>query len=255
MSNRKLGSIKGKHVFFFCFGLLTLFVMYHNELPLMNAQSPARQHFAKVTWWLLPHGIGGALALLLAPLQFSTRLRQRYLRLHRVLGRLYVTCVVIAAPVAIPIALIQGPPTLFMAAVMQTSGWIVTTFIALYAVRTGNIKQHREWMIRSYPFAMVFVVARALLALPPIHALGEVGVVSVVWSTIAAAYLVPSFVINWRALFPRRVNVSEVKNHKPLVLTSPITVTDLGGVDMPMNAPVIYGVSANPQNSNRATKI
>jgi len=248
MSSQRHHSIKAKHVFFFCFGLLTLFVVLHNELPLMNAQSPARQHFAHVTWWLLPHGIGGALALLLAPLQFSNRLRMRYLRLHRILGRLYVACVVIAAPVAIPIALIQGPPTLFMAAVMQTGGWLVTTFVALYAVRTGNIKQHREWMIRSYPFAMVFVIARGLLAVPAIHEIGEVGLVSVVWTTIAAAYLLPSFVINWRALFTRKATVRALQNHKPLVLTSPIAVTDLGTVDVSLKAPVIYSASANPSN-------
>jgi uncharacterized membrane protein len=224
MSTNRTRSINAKHIFFLCFGLLTLFVVLHNELPLMNAQSPARQHFARVTWWLIPHGIGGALALLLAPLQFSNRLRLRYLRLHRILGRLYVLCVVIAGPVAIPIALIQGPPTLFMAAVMQTSGWLVTTFVALYAVRTGNIKQHREWMIRSYPFAMVFVVARAILALPPIHALGEIGVVSVVWSTIAAAYLLPSFVINWRALFPRRAAVPALQRHAPAMQANPVAV-------------------------------
>jgi len=88
MSIDRTRSIQAKHVFFFCFGLLTLFVVLHNELPMVNAQSPARQHFAKVTWWLIPHGIGGALALLLAPLQFSNRQRLRYLRLHHILGRL-----------------------------------------------------------------------------------------------------------------------------------------------------------------------
>ena len=88
MSIDRTRSIHAKHVFFFCFGLLTLFVVLHNELPMVNAQSPARQHFAKVTWWLIPHGIGGALALLLAPLQFSNRQRLRYLRLHHILGRL-----------------------------------------------------------------------------------------------------------------------------------------------------------------------
>jgi uncharacterized membrane protein len=238
MSVTQSRSLKGKHVFFICFGLLTLFVILHNELPLMNAQSPARQHFAKVTWWLLPHGIGGALALLLAPLQFSNRLRVRYLRLHRILGRLYVACVVIAAPVAIPIALIQGPPTLFMAAVMQTSGWLVTTFVALYAVRTGNIKQHREWMIRSYPFAMVFVVARAILALPPIHALGEIGVVSVVWSTIAAAYLLPSFVINWRALFPRKAIEPRLQNNAATLQANPVLLRPLVVTDTPQRVSV-----------------
>ena len=202
MSTHRPHTVQAKHVFFAIFGLLTLFVFYHNELPLMDAHSPARQHFAKVAWWLLPHGLGGALALLLAPLQFSNRLRQRRLRLHRILGRLYVVCVAVSAPIAIPIAIKQGPPTLVMAAVLQSGGWLLTTAVALYCVRAGNIQQHREWMIRSYPFAMVFVVARAIMAIPAVASMGEVGVVSVVWSTIAVAYFVPSFVINWRKMFP-----------------------------------------------------
>jgi uncharacterized membrane protein len=208
MSTRRSHSVQAKHVFFAIFGLLTLFVFYHNELPLMDAHAPARQHFAKVAWWLVPHGLGGALALLLAPLQFSDRLRQRTLRLHRILGRLYVVCVAVAAPVAIPIAIKQGPPTLVMAAILQSGGWLLTTAVGLYCVRAGNIQQHREWMIRSYPFAMVFVVARAIMAIPAIAALGEVGIVSVVWSTIAIAYFIPSLVINWHKLFPRKTKVA-----------------------------------------------
>jgi hypothetical protein len=72
---------------------------------------------------------------------------------------------------------------------------------AFVHVRRREIAQHREWMIRSYPFAMVFVFARAILAIPAVKALGEVGFVSVVWSLIAAACFVPSLVISWRALF------------------------------------------------------
>jgi uncharacterized membrane protein len=197
-------TVRVKHVFWAAFGLLTLFVLHRYEAPFLDSRSPVWQHFAPVKWWLLPHGVAGALALLLAPFQFSERLRRRSLRLHRVLGRLYVAGVVVAAPVAIPIAVIQGPPTLVMAATIQSVGWLVTTAVALYCVRTGNVEQHREWMTRSYPFAMVFVVARALLAVPAIQALGEVGLVSVVWSTIAAAYFIPSLVINWRRIFRRK---------------------------------------------------
>jgi uncharacterized membrane protein len=223
MSTRHPHTVQAKHVFFAIFGLLTLFVIYHNELPLMDAHAPARQHFAKVAWWLLPHGLGGALALLLAPLQFSTRLRQRALRLHHILGRLYVVCVAVAAPVAIPIAIRQGPPTLVMAAVLQSGSWLLTTAVALYCVRAGNIQQHREWMIRSYPFAMVFVIARAIMAIPAVASMGEVGVVSVVWSTIAVAYFVPSLVINWRKMFPPQTKVATGRGRAavtPLALSS-----------------------------------
>ena len=161
------------------------------------------QHVEPVKWWLLPHAVAGAIALLLAPSQFSARLRRRSLRLHRVMGRLYVAGVAVAAPTAIPVAIILGPPSLVMAATVQSCGWLVTTAVALYCVRRADVRQHQEWMIRSYPFAMVFVLARAVLAIPAIQALGEVGFVSVVWSLIAAACFVPSLVISWRALFRR----------------------------------------------------
>jgi hypothetical protein len=84
----------------------------------------------------------------------------------------------------------------------------LTTAVALYAIRGGDIRQHQEWMIRSYPFAMVFVMARAVLAIPSVRALGEVGFVSVVWSMIAAACFIPSFVISWRTIFRRRATTS-----------------------------------------------
>ena len=197
-------SIQAKHVFFIVYGLLILLVFYQYEMPFLDAQSPARLHFAKVKWWLLPHGLLGAIALFIAPLQFSNRLRQRHLQLHRILGRFYVAGVAVAAPAAVYIALIQGPPTLLMAAVIQSTAWILTTAIALYCIRNGNVQQHRQWMIRSYPFAMVFVFTRALLVIPAIQRLGEVGIVSVVWSCIAAACFIPTFVISWAAVFPKQ---------------------------------------------------
>ena len=196
-------SIKTKHVFFAVFGLLTLFVFYVYETPFLDSNSPVWQRVEPVKWWLLPHAVAGAFALLLAPFQFSARLRRRSLRLHRVLGRLYVFGVAVAAPTAIPVAVILGPPSLVMAAVVQSGGWLVTTAVALYCVRRGDIRQHREWMTRSYPFAMVFVFARVILAIPAVKAMGEVAFVSVVWSLIAAACFVPSLVISWRALFRR----------------------------------------------------
>lgn len=197
-------SLRAKHIFFIAFGLMTLLVFYLYEAPFLDSRSPVWQHIKPVKWLMLLHGPAGALALLLAPFQFSTRLRKRSLRLHRILGRFYVAGVAIAAPAAIPIAIILGPPSLVMAAIIQSGAWLLTTGVALYCVRAGDIRQHQEWMTRSYPFAMVFVFARAVLAVPVVRAMGEVGLVSVVWTMLAAACFIPSLVISWRALFRRR---------------------------------------------------
>jgi len=196
-------SFRTKHIFFAVFGLMTLFVFYLYETPFLDSKSPVWQHVEPVKWLLLPHAVAGTVALLLAPFQFSARLRRRWMRAHRVMGRLYVAGAAISAPLAVPVAIILGPPSLVMAAVIQSCGWLLTTAVAVYAVRAGDIRQHQEWMIRSYPFAMVFVVARALLAVPAVRALGEPGFVSVVWSCIAAACFIPSLVISWRSLSRR----------------------------------------------------
>jgi uncharacterized membrane protein len=192
-----------KQVFFAVFGLMTLFVLYLYETPFLDSRSPVWQHVEPVKWLMILHGPAGLVALLLAPFQFSARLRRRSLKLHRVMGRLYAGGAAIAAPAAVPIAIILGPPSLVMAAFIQSLGWILTTAIAIYAARAGNIRQHQEWMTRSYPFAMVFVIARAILAIPAVREMGEPAFVSVVWSCVAAACFVPSLVISWGPVFKR----------------------------------------------------
>lgn len=197
-------SFRAVHGLWIVFGLMTLLVLVTRERELLEAGSFLRQRYAPVRWLMLAHGVPGALALILGVFQFSSRLRQRYLKVHRAMGRIYVGSVAISAPVAVAVASALPMPTLFMASVIQATGWVATTATALYCVRTGRIQQHREWMVRSYPFAAVFIVVRALLPIPAIARMGPLGVATVVWSCIATACFLPSFVIAWQALAASR---------------------------------------------------
>jgi uncharacterized membrane protein len=194
---------KLKLVFFLVFGALTLFVIYMKNPGFFDPTSPVAQHFAPGLGFLLVHGFFGALALALGALQFSNRLRARYLPWHRKLGYVYVVSVFIAAPMAIVFATKVGTASLLAASIVQALGWMICTAIALYCVRNGNLVQHRRWMIRSYPFAMVFTVARLIVPIPPILAMGDAGTEIVVWSVIAAAAFLPSIFLDWRALRAR----------------------------------------------------
>lgn len=200
-------SFQAKHAVFVVFGLMALYVLLTRDRTLLDPHSFLRQRYAAIPWLMLAHGIPGALALVLGVFQFSSRLRQRYLKVHRVMGRIYVGCVVISAPVAIAVGISLPIMTLIMANVIQALGWLTTTATALYCVRTGRIQQHREWMMRSYPFAMVFVVVRVIIAIPAIERMGQIGIVTVVWSVIATACFLPSFVIAWQALAASRRTV------------------------------------------------
>jgi uncharacterized membrane protein len=182
------------------FGVMALYVLVTRDWTLLDSHSALRQRYAPIPWLMMAHGIPGALALVLGVFQFSTRLRQRFLKLHRSLGRVYVGSALISAPLAIAVAIALPIPTLVMASTIQAIGWVVTAGTAVYCARTGRIQQHREWMIRSYPFAAVFVVVRVIGTIPAIERMGLIGVATVVWTVIAVACFLPSFVIAWEGL-------------------------------------------------------
>jgi len=193
-----------KLLFFLVFFALTIFAAYEKNARILDPMSPIAQHYAPAKWYLPVHAVFGILAMGLAAFQFSNRLRARYLRIHRLLGYAYVTSVFISAPVAVLVALkIPKPFSVVTANCMQSLGWVVTTAIALYCVRSGNIAQHRRWMIRSYPFAMVFTVGRAVAVFVPAVSLIPTAGDAVFWLAIVLAAFLPSIFLDWPAMLPR----------------------------------------------------
>ena len=117
-------------------------------------------------------------------------------RAHRIMGYVYVVAVMIGAPIAIPLAARVDAPSIVAAAAVQAFGWMLCTGIALYCIRKHNLREHRRWMIRGYPFAMVFTVARLVIPIPPILRSGFVGIDIVVWTSIALAAFLPSVILD-----------------------------------------------------------
>ena len=116
-------------------GLMLAYVLRHSEHFLVDAKDPIWEHYHSFRWYLLPHGLMGARALLLGPMQFSDRVRQRFTRLHRVVGRFYVAGVLVAAPLGFYSQFFEektGAPRSFsFAALTQATVWILTTAIAM----------------------------------------------------------------------------------------------------------------------------
>lgn len=184
---------------FAVFFAVTAFVTFMKNREILQPTSAIARHFAPGMAFLIPHALFAGLALVMGAFQFSNRLRAKYLKVHRVMGYIYVVCAFIGAPVAIPLAKRLGTPSLVAASVVQTFGWLACTAIALYCVRHGNIQQHRRWMMRGYPFATVFTVARLIIPIPAVLNSGVVGVEIVVWTTIAAAAILPTIFLEWPA--------------------------------------------------------
>ncbi|MGA2559083.1 MAG: DUF2306 domain-containing protein [Terracidiphilus sp.] len=151
---------------------------------------------------LIPHTLAGTLALLIGPINFSSRIRQRYLKLHRVLGRIFVVSVFVGATTGVILA--YGRPG-FPGTCGQAAAWVVCTAAAFITARNRQIVQHREWMIRSYAVTFTFVSSRVLNLWPRYwsHLGDSLSAVGVIGFTLASLLLV-ELGLNWHELTTRR---------------------------------------------------
>jgi uncharacterized membrane protein len=198
-------SLNRKNVGWIVLLLLALYVFFVVDVPLLNASHPERPYFFKVRWALLPHGLLGGIAIVAGPLQFSSRLRRRYPDFHRILGRVYVVSVLIAAPFGIQITVLGPKNNLFTTGVaVHASLWFITTLVAFLTARNRHIVQHRQWMVRSYILTFSFVITRVLSPLWQVFGitLKEYGTVDVILNL--AYLLVADIALNWREITTRR---------------------------------------------------
>jgi uncharacterized membrane protein len=204
--------LRPKYFVFAFIGLMIAYVLGHNERFLIDAKDPEWPHIQSFKWWLLPHGIMGACALLLGPMQFSDRLRKRFTKFHRVVGRFYVAGVFVAAPLGFYIQHFQermgGTRSFSMAAALDAFLWMVTTAIAFGFILNGKVQQHRQWMTRSFAMALVFLEVRVILGVTGWEKLGPAADETVVWVCVGMSLLFADIVLQWQELRrPRAVTV------------------------------------------------
>jgi uncharacterized membrane protein YozB (DUF420 family) len=185
-------------------GVMVVYVLYHNESFLVRPQDPVWQHYEPFKWWLLPHGVAGACALFLGPLQFSDRLRRRFAKLHRVVGRFYVAGVCIAGPLGFYLQYYEermGEARSFsIAAAVDAALLMITTLIALAFILNGKVQQHRQWMTRSFAVALVFVEVRVIAGITGWEKLGPGVTETIVWSCLAFSILSADIVLQLQEL-------------------------------------------------------
>ena len=208
---------KFKTVLWIALGLTALFVFITSEVflvadyPMYHAyrlQVIADRHL------LIPHTICGAVALLAGPMQFSSRFRQRHMKFHRVLGRLYVVSVIIDASTGI--ALAAGRPGL-PGTSMQAAAWMVCTTAAFITARNRQIIQHRQWMARSYAVTFTFVSSRVLNLWPRYWShLGDAFAGFGVAAFTLASLLLVDLGLNWHELTTRARDRGAAPSHSEL---------------------------------------
>src|SRR6516165_543345 len=102
-----------KLVVWMSLGLTTLFVFITSEVLLYTDYPMYHSYRLQVIadrGLLIPHALAGTFALLIGPISLSSRIRERHLKLHRVLGYVYVASVFVGSFTGI--ALAAGRPGL-----------------------------------------------------------------------------------------------------------------------------------------------
>ncbi|HEX4948135.1 MAG TPA: DUF2306 domain-containing protein [Blastocatellia bacterium] len=217
-----------KHAVFSVIAIMMVYVIFHNERFVVEPENPVWQHYEPFKWWLLPHALAGTLMYLSAPLQFSEQLRKRFPRLHRITGRLYVLSVFIVGPTGAYIQYFEErmgfPRSFTVLAVIDALLLMGTTLMGFVFAYRRKIAQHRQWMIRSYAVALVFVEARFILGVTGWDRLGVEMVQAVIWSCLALSLLLADLANHW----------SEIRAALRTPVTSAVQPKSLTGVAEPV---------------------
>jgi len=214
---RSLSSLRPKYLLFGFIGLMLAYVLAHDESFLVNSKDPEWQHIELFRWWLLPHGLAGACALLLGPMQFSERLRHRFVKLHHIVGYVYIACVFIAAPIGPYIQHVDerlGDARSFTIETMFQGGiWMLTTGIALAFILKGKVQQHRQWMTRSFGTGpLIFLEVRVIDGITGWENLGPHVNEIIVWACTASSVLIADLVLQAEELYRARSNRAKAQS-------------------------------------------
>jgi hypothetical protein len=176
-----------------CLGILVAFLAITGVgAPVFYfLREPSNPRFMDYPIITLMHVIPGGIYLAIAPFQFLSRIRSRWLNYHRWAGRFLVS-----------IGLVLGAAALFLALVIPFSAtwerviigffgalFLVALVIGILRVRAGQIARHREWMIRAFAIALAIATMR-LLFVPALIIAGassqsQIATLSIVSFTVA----------------------------------------------------------------------
>ena len=115
----------------------------------------------------LLHVIPGIIFMVLGPLQFMSKIREKFINFHRWIGRIFMAdCVFIGFSgivmvVLFPFAGLSEQLAVFLFA----TAFLFSVYEALSHIRKYEIEQHREWMIRVFSIGLGISLIRVLIAL------------------------------------------------------------------------------------------
>lgn len=200
---------KGRLALFILFTFICLSVVILSEIPLMKQSHPAHAHIESVKWILLPHALGASIAFIIGPFQFSSYLRKKNLKLHRLLGKIYVGCIYLSAVFVFVLATHIWPSPAFLvrlniATVVQATLWLLTTTIGWITARNRNMQLHQVWIARSYAITCSFFLSRMLNPWKAYYNLSPDDFSYVLYFITILALIAPELMLHWKIIFAKK---------------------------------------------------
>ncbi|CAL2091026.1 DUF2306 domain-containing protein [Tenacibaculum sp. 190524A05c] len=112
------------------------------------------------------HIITGGIALLIGWIQFVKRIRTKFPKLHRTIGKVYVGSILISSPFAFYISFfVRGGLPTEIGFTFGSLIWVTATYLGYRAIRKGNLAGHIEYITYSYAGTFAAVTLRLWLPL------------------------------------------------------------------------------------------
>ena len=112
------------------------------------------------------HVIGGAIVIITGGFQFWSKLRRDHINIHRWLGRIYLTFILIGGFGGLVIApRSDGGLVAHFGFGTLAVLWLFSGWQAYACIRRGDIASHRAWMMRNYSMTFGAVMLRVYLGL------------------------------------------------------------------------------------------
>jgi uncharacterized membrane protein len=138
-----------------------IYFLVDREFGLLGLKEDAllQDTFWNIAFYL--HIVPGGLTLLTGWAQFNSKLRNRHLNRHRLLGKIYVFSALLSALAGIYIGFYATGGSIAAAGfILLGVCWFYSTFMAYLHVRKQRIEAHQRMMIYSYAACLAAVTLR-----------------------------------------------------------------------------------------------
>ena len=140
--------------------ILAVFFVRRDALKYVDWSEAVYQRFWPNREFLAIHVAGAGIALLIGPLQFVSAIRNRWPRIHRSIGWVYVVACLTSVPAALLVSLDSSCALCVPPFVVWSATTMAVTGLALLLALLGRHRAHRDFMIRSYALMYAFVFVR-----------------------------------------------------------------------------------------------